>query len=257
MFCRYCGNELKDDAKFCPKCGKPTKGEMREQAQKVKTKVEQTVQEAKETLQNTSPADIKNQVKESVSTARETIRQVDQKNILLYSIRQRITDTVTHPKEHKLLFGILAILLAVIIGLRAFVFTDERYLTKNSDKMVQATVNMIVGEQVEIDDVPLDGMLEAAYKGIAAVQKSNPGKFANFLSLPAGEKPDIRYELNDVTIKSKSAVVSYTLNSAYRGESESVVMNIIWKKDDKKGWVITDQEIVKKGQTMSFTNFMR
>ena len=25
MFCRYCGNKIADDAKFCPVCGQPVK----------------------------------------------------------------------------------------------------------------------------------------------------------------------------------------------------------------------------------------
>jgi hypothetical protein len=30
MFCKYCGNEVKDDAKFCPSCGKQLTGEARD-----------------------------------------------------------------------------------------------------------------------------------------------------------------------------------------------------------------------------------
>lgn len=257
MFCKYCGNELKENAKFCPKCGKPTGGELAEKAQAVKNQVNQTVQEAKETIAHTSKDDIKKQVKTSVQAAKETMQHVDKQGVSLYGIRQGIKNIVTHPKEHKILFSVVAVLVVLIIGLKIFVFNDERFITQNSDKMMQVTVSMAKGGPAKVDDLPLDGTMEGTYKMLSSVQKNNPGGFAQLMT-GGNSGGELEYTLNDVKIKKDSAVASYTLTgTTARGKSDSVEWNIIWTKDEKKGWVITDQEIVKDGQSLSMMKAFR
>lgn len=230
MFCKYCGNELKDKAKFCPKCGKSVTSDVTETVQTVKEQVNHSLQTAKEKIQQTD---------------------IETQKASLLGLRQRLQDIISHPKEHKVLLGILIVLIVAIIGLKGFVFTDERYITKNSDKMMTAMMDMVSGKPMDIDDVPMDGMIEAAFKGAAAYQKSNPGKFASIMPVEAMEKANITYKLTDVQIKKDTAIASYTLMGNLRHPGESVGMDIVWTDSDKKGWVITDVRMVKQGQSYS------
>ena len=175
MYCKYCGSEVSPSAKFCPKCGKKLNGTTAQNlAKEANGKVQQSVDVTKDNIKNTESAEeIRDEVKQSAQSTKENNKNVDEKKFIVENIKQKVANVnvptnkkgvLLLAKKHKVLTGIFSLVFVFLIFCFIQYNSQDEVMARNSEKMIDATVEVIQGNPTDISSLPVSQELLAHYR---------------------------------------------------------------------------------------------